>query len=115
VKPTYAPPVQATAMVRYEWETSWGLMHARASAHYSDSFYYNLRNFAADQFGAYTMVNAGLGWSSNNDQWETNVEVKNLTNAHAGVQGFDLATLCGCNEESYQPPRWTGINVKYKF
>ena len=67
VKPTYAPPVQATAMVRYEWETSWGLMHARASAHYSDSFFYNLRNFAADQFGAYTMVNAGLGWSSNND------------------------------------------------
>ena len=115
VKPTYAPPVQATAMVRYEWQGLWGIMHVRASAHYSDSFFYNLRNFAADQFAAYTMVNAGLGWSSNDDQWEVNLDVKNLTNAHAGVQGFDLATLCGCNEESYQPPRWTGINVKYKF
>ncbi|MDB6102647.1 MAG: hypothetical protein JWO52_2646 [Gammaproteobacteria bacterium] len=115
VKPTYAPPVQATAMVRYEWEGLWGILHARASAHYSDSFFYNLRNFAADQFAAYTMVNAGLGWRSNEDQWEVNLDVKNLTNAHAGVQGFDLATLCGCNEESYQPPRWTGINVKYKF
>jgi iron complex outermembrane receptor protein len=61
------------------------------------------------------MVNAGLGWGSNDEQWEVNLDVKNLTNAHAGVQGFDLATLCGCNEESFQPPRWTGINVKYKF
>ncbi len=115
VKPTYAPPVQGTATVRYEWEGLWGLLHVLASAHYSDSFYYNLRNFAADQFGAYTLVNAGLGWASTDDRWQVNFDVKNLTNAHAGVQGFDLATLCGCNEESYQPPRWTGINVKYKF
>jgi iron complex outermembrane recepter protein len=115
VKPTYAPPVQVTAMVRYAWEGLWGIMHARASAHYSDSFYYNLRNFAADQFASFTMVNAGLGWSSNDEKWEVNLDVKNLTNAHAGIQGFDLATLCGCNEVSYQPPRWTGINVKYRF
>jgi outer membrane receptor protein involved in Fe transport len=53
--------------------------------------------------------------ASNDDRWQFNVEVKNLTNAHAGVQGFDLATLCGCNEVAYQPPRWTGINVKVKF
>src|SRR5207249_8857588 len=72
---------------------------------------YNLRNFAADQFASYTMVNAGLGWGSNDDKWEINLDVKNLTNEHAGVQGFDLATLCGCNEESYQPPRWTGIKI----
>lgn len=115
VKPTYAPPVQATAMIRYSWEGLWGIMHVRASAHYSDSFYYNLRNFDADQFASYTMVNAGLGWASGDDRWEAGLDVKNLTNAHAGVQGFDLATLCGCNEVSYQPPRWTGINVKYKF
>jgi iron complex outermembrane receptor protein len=115
VKPTYAPPVTATAMARYEWAIPWGLLHVRASAHYSDSFYYNLRNFTADQFASYTLINAGAGWGSSDDRWEVNVDVKNLNNAHAGVQGFDLATLCGCNEESYQPPRWTGINVKYKF
>ena len=115
VKPTYAPPVQANIMVRYEWPWIGGLVHVLGTAHYSDSFYYNLRNFSADQFASYTMVDGGAGWASEDEKWELNVEVKNLTNAHAGVQGFDLATLCGCNEVAYQPPRWTGINVKVKF
>lgn len=115
VKPTYAPPVTATAMARYEWETPWGFLHVMASGHYVDKFYYNLRNFDADQFAASLLINAGAGWASSDEKWAVNVDVKNLNNAHAGVQGFDLATLCGCNEESYQPPRWTGINVKYKF
>jgi len=115
VKPTYAPPVTATAMARYEWEMPWGFLHVMASGHYVDKFYYNLRNFDADQFAASLLINAGAGWASSDEKWAVNVDVKNLNNAHAGVQGFDLATLCGCNEESYQPPRWTGINVKYKF
>lgn len=115
VKPTYAPPVQASLIVRYEWPWIGGLVHVLASAHYSDSFYYNLRNFSADQFASYTLIDGGTGWASEDDRWEVNVEVKNLTNAHAGIQGFDLATLCGCNEVSYQPPRWTGINVKARF
>lgn len=115
VRPTYAPPVQSSLMVRYQWPGLGGVLHALGSAHYSSSFFYNLRNFSADQFGAYTMVNAGLGWGSTDDRWELNLDVKNLTNAHAGIQGFDLATLCGCNEVSYQPPRWIGLNAKFKF
>jgi iron complex outermembrane receptor protein len=115
VKPTYAPPVQANLIVQYEWHGIGGLLHVMGSAHYSDSFFYNLRNFAADQFASYTMVDGGAGWTSEDDRWQVNIEVKNLTNAHAGVQGFDLATLCGCNEVSYQPPLWTGVNVKVRF
>ena len=41
--------------------------------------------------------------------------VHNLTDEKAGIQGYDLATLCGCNEVSYRPPRWYGISVKYSF
>ena len=41
VKPTYSPPVTATAMARYEWEMPWGLLHVMASGHYVDKFYYN--------------------------------------------------------------------------
>jgi iron complex outermembrane recepter protein len=115
VKPTYTPPAQANLVVRYEWPGIGGLVHLLGSAHYSASFFYNLRNFSADQFGSYTMVDGGAGWATEDDRWEVNVEAKNLTNAHAGVQGFDLATLCGCNEVAYQPPRWLGINVNVKF
>ena len=38
-----------------------------------------------------------------------------LGDERAGIQGFDLATLCGCNEISFQPPRWYGISLKRSF
>jgi iron complex outermembrane recepter protein len=115
VKPTYAPEVQASALVRYEWPGLGGLLNVRGDVTYSDSFFYNLRNFSADQFDSYTMVNLGVGWRSNDDHWQVGIDVRNVTDERAGIQGFDLATLCGCNEVSYQPPRWYGINVKRSF
>jgi len=59
------------------------------------------------------MVNAGFGWS--NDVWSLNFRIKNLTNVHQGIQGFDLATFCGCNEVSYKPPRFFQLGVRYSF
>jgi len=115
VKPTYAPELQASALVRYEWPGLGGLLSVRGDVTYSDSFFYNLRNFSADKFDSYTMVNLGVGWRSNDDHWQVGIDLRNATDERAGIQGFDLATLCGCNEVSYQPPRWYGINVKRSF
>lgn len=115
VNPTYAPEFQASATLRYEWAALGGRMDVRGSANYSDEFFYNLRNFDADKFPAYTMVNAGIGWASQDASWQLSFDIRNLTDEKAGIQGFDLATLCGCNEVSYQPPRWYGVGVKYSF
>jgi len=113
VKPNYAPPLQGSAIVRYEWEAFGGKLSVQGDASYTDPFYYNLRNFDADKYGRTVMVNAGLGWS--NDVWALNFRIKNLTNVHQGVQGFDLATFCGCNEVSYKPPRFFQIGARYNF
>ncbi|MBT8078281.1 MAG: TonB-dependent receptor [Gammaproteobacteria bacterium] len=115
VDPTYAPEFQATGLARYEWDAFDGTMNARASVSYSDDFFYNLRNFDADKFDAYTMVHAGIGWLSSSERWAVNFDIRNLTDESAGIQGFDLAVLCGCNEVSYQPPRWYGLNVRWAF
>ncbi len=115
VKPTYAPEFQATAMLRYEWAALGGRANVRGEVNFSDSFYYNLRNFDADKFPSYTMVNAGLGWATGNKHWEASLDIHNLTDTQAGIQGFDLATLCGCNEVSYQPPRWYGLSLRRSF
>jgi len=115
VKPTYAPEKQATAMARYQWPALGGYLHLRSDVSYSDSFYYNLRNFDADQFDAYTMVNAGMGWADEDNDLQINLDIRNVTNERAGIQGFDLATLCGCNEIAFQPPRFIGMNIKVGF
>ena len=115
VDPTYAPEIQVTALARYEWPAFGGMMNVRGDISYSDEFFYNLRNFDADKFDAYTWVNVGVGWTSEDEAWQLSFDINNLTDERAGIQGFDLATLCGCNEVSYRPPRWYGLSVRRSF
>jgi iron complex outermembrane receptor protein len=115
VDPTYAPETQATALARYAWPAFGGTLAVQGDITYSDSFYYNLRNFDADQFDSYTLVNTQLSWESPSAAWEATLAVRNLTNERAGVQGFDLATLCGCNEVSYRTPRFYNVGLRYAF
>jgi iron complex outermembrane receptor protein len=115
VKPTYAPELQAFGLVRYEWSALTGTMAIQTDFSYSDEFYYNLRNFDADKFDSYTLYNARLSWLSANHDWEIALAARNLTDERAGMLGYDLSNLCGCNEVSYRDPRWYGVNVRYTF
>lgn len=115
VDPTYAPEFQFSGLVRYEWPALNGRLAVSSDFAYSDSYFYNLRNFDADKFDSYFMVNARVGWTSEDDRWEVAAQVKNITDERAGIQGFDLATLCGCNEISFQPPRWFGLSIRHNL
>ncbi len=115
VKPNYAPELQAMGMLRYSWDAMNGNMALAVNASYSDEYYYNLRNFDADKFDNYTEVNLRWSWMSSDLHWEIAALVNNVTDERIGIQGFDLATLCGCNEISFKPPRWYGLNVRYSF
>jgi iron complex outermembrane receptor protein len=115
VDPTYAPEVQATAMARYAWDALGGTMAIQGDVTYSDDFYYNLRNFDADQFDDYTMWNALVSWESAEGKWVATLAGRNLTDERAGIQGFDLATLCGCNEVAYRAPRFYSLGLRYNF
>lgn len=113
VKPTYAPELQFAGLLRYEWPALNGMMHVTGDFSYSDEYYYNLRNFDADTYDSWLMLNAGIGWTDQDGNWQLRLTFNNITDESAGIHGFDLATLCGCNEVSYQPPRWYGLSVRY--
>ncbi|MCG3171549.1 MAG: hypothetical protein CALGDGBN_03171 [Pseudomonadales bacterium] len=115
VKPTYAPEYQAFGLVRYEWSALSGTMAVQADFNYSDEFYYNLRNFDADKFDSYTVFNARISWLSAEENWELALAARNFTDERAGLMGYDLSNLCGCNETSFRDPRWYGVNVRYSF
>lgn len=114
VNPTYAPELQATGIIRYSWSVPNGNMAIQGDVNYSDEYYYNLRNFDADRFDAYTLVNAQITWE-NTSGWSATLAMRNLTDERIGVQGFDLATLCGCNEVAYRPPRNLSFGLRYSF
>jgi iron complex outermembrane receptor protein len=115
VEPTYAPPFQASGMARYSWNALGGTVAVQTDVSYSDGFYYNLRNFSADKFDSYTLVNAMVSWESSDQTWLATLGGRNLTDESAGVQGFDLATLCGCNEVSYRDRRFYSVGLRYSF
>jgi iron complex outermembrane receptor protein len=115
VDPVYAPEFQLAGLIRYEWQALGGSMNAQADFTYSDEYFYNLRNFDADKYDSYTMVGARLGWQDAEGNWNISLNVRNLTDERAGVHGFDLATLCGCNEISFQPPLWYGLTLRYTY
>lgn len=115
VNPTYAPEFQVMGMARYEWPALRGLVSVQADASYSDEYYHGLRNFDADILESYTMVGARLGWADLDGHWEATLSARNLTDERAGILGFDLATLCGCNQVNYRAPLWYGITLKYNI
>ena len=115
LKPTYAPETQASGIIRYGWDMFGGEMAANANVTYQSSFFYNLRNFDADKFGGYANVDLGLGWTSASKMLEVGVRVDNVTNHLIGLQGYDLAGLCGCNEVSYKPPRTFSLHTRVSF
>jgi iron complex outermembrane receptor protein len=79
VKPTYTPEWQASAMARYAWAALGGQMNVRADASYSDDYFYNLRNFSADKYDSYVLVNLGIGWTSEDDLWQVSLDARNVT------------------------------------
>lgn len=115
VDPTYAPEVQANIFARYGWDMAGGEAFVNTNMQYSSDFSYNLRGFDADKFDAYFVWNLGVGWLSDDEHWEMRFDLRNLTDERVGVQGFDLAGLCGCNEVSYQPPRSFALSARYNF
>jgi iron complex outermembrane receptor protein len=43
------------------------------------------------------------------------LRVDNATNKLIGLQGYDLAGLCGCNEVSYRLPRVFSVRTRVSF
>lgn len=115
VEPTYAPETQFNATVRYEMPLFGGYASALGNVSYSDGFFFNLRNFDAQGFDSYVTSKVRLGWETPDGSWSAALFINNLNDARIGLQGFDLATLCGCNETSFRAPRNFGFNVRYSF
>jgi iron complex outermembrane receptor protein len=90
-----------------------GQMAIQGDVSYSDEYYYNLRNFDADVFDSYTVVNAQISYANNG--WLATLAARNLTDERPGIQGFDLATLCGCNEVAYKAPRYYALSLRKEF
>ncbi len=117
VEPTFTPDVQFSGLVRYALPqpVANGELAFQTDFNYSGSFYHNLRNFDSQRLPSYFVANVRMTWTSENGDWLLTAFVDNVGNKRYRLIGFDLATLCGCNEEYYGKPRWYGVTVRREF
>lgn len=115
VDPSFAPPLQFAGLARYEWPALGGTLAVQGDFNYSDSFYYNIRNFDSQKYDDYVVGNFRVSYTTADERWTLAGFVNNVADAKYGVIGFDLATLCGCNEDYYGKPRWFGVSLSFSY
>jgi iron complex outermembrane receptor protein len=116
VKPTFSPETTMTGLARYTlYDFAGGDLTFQASASYQSSIYSNLSNFDSTKFDSWTVVDGLVSWMSVDETWSVDLFVKNLFDERYNTIGFDLSSICGCNEEAQGKPRWVGLSVKYNY
>jgi iron complex outermembrane receptor protein len=115
-EPSFTPEVQFSALGRYTWENVFGgAVSLQIDGNYASHAFSNINNFGAHRMDSYWIGNARVRWVSADEHWEVGGFVNNFSDTRNQNIGFELATVCGCDEQSFGKPRWAGINVRYNY
>lgn len=117
VKPTFTPTVQMSGLARYTFPAAvyGGDVSFQMDSNYASSSFYNINNFDSHKMPAYVLGNARVAWYSDDGKWDAQFFVKNIADARNQTIGFELATICGCDERSFGNPRWFGFSLRYNY
>lgn len=116
VEAPYTPQLQLAGMVRYEWHLqAGGTMAAQVDVNYSDSFYSNITNFDSTELDSYTVGNARLTYTSQEERWQVDLFAKNVADERYEQIGFDFSASFGSSIRSFGMPRWYGVSLKYNW
>ena len=93
-----------------------GKLNARAEVNWQDRVYFTEFNNADATQGGYALVNAGLKYTSPNDQWTVDVWGRNLTNQLVLTNNIITAPLfSSVRVGSVAPPRTYGVTFGVNF
>ena len=117
VEPTYTPTIQFSGVGRYTWANVFagGSVTLQVDGTHADDAWANINNFDTHRLPANWVGNARIDWHSADGHWKVGGFVKNFSDAIAQNSAFDLAAVDGADEQSFEKPRWFGVNVRYNY
>jgi len=117
VEPSFTPDFQAIGLIRYTWPglIAGGDTSLQFKVSHQSEYFHNIRNFQAHEIEDRTVFGARAGWVSREGKWQLDVFVENLSDERDRLISFDLAGLCGCQEEAYIDPSWWGASIRWNF
>ena len=112
----YTPKTKWSIGAQYEFNVGKGTVTPRIDASHQSDMYSNATNGPLNKIDAYQLVNARLTWRTADRDWESSLEVTNLTNKYYLLTSFDL-TGAGTGSANGQPgrPREVAFTVKKQF
>ena len=117
VEPSFTPEVQFNALGRYTWPLTGvgGNVALQVDGNYASSAYHNINNFDTHYMESYWRGNASLSWYSADERWEVTGFIDNFSDSRNQNIGFELSTVCGCDEQSFGWPRTYGVKLRYNY
>jgi len=114
------PEWNINGLVRYEWPMLNGMVAVQADFTYMDDHYFQLKNSPVGKEDGYTITNARVSYTSEDQAWVVSAFVNNATDKEYRTMVFDLAGHpsaggFGMAENYYGTPRWWGASVSYNF
>lgn len=115
VRPSFTPKWRSNLDVRYSHSFHNGTLTWDANWTYRSSMFFSLRNFSAVSDVGHSKFGAGISWEDHSEQLNFGLRVENLTNERIKTSVFDVASVCGCVDVSYELPRVYTLSVRYNF
>ncbi len=117
VEPSFTPKTQWSGIARYTIPNVFmgGTLALQMDGIYRSRAFHNINNFGSHRMDAYWIGNASIDWNSADEHWTVGAFVDNFTDTRNQLIGFELSTVCGCDEQSFGKPRWWGVNVRYDY
>ena len=112
----FAPKRKASLGVQYELPIgNAGTLTPRVDGTYQSSFFTAIDNNPAGEVDGYTLVNARLTWASSSGDWQTALEVTNLTDKFYYLNKFRQAAPLNFVIGQPGAPRQWGVSIRRNF
>lgn len=114
--PAYMPETKWSVGIQYELELgTLGSLTPRIDVSHQGDLFTNGANAATNFIEDYTLASARLTWRTGDGDWETSLEVTNLTDEYYYLTRFDQFNLTGVSDGQPGRPREWAMTVKRKF
>lgn len=108
-----APGYSFNFLGRYNWDMMGGNMAVQLDGAAYDDQFLEVTNSEVSQEDAYSVWNANVSYTSQNEAWRVTAFVKNLTDEEYRIYNLDLGVLGSTS--FYAPPRWSGVTLNYSW
>jgi iron complex outermembrane receptor protein len=116
MRPAFVPETKWSLGAQYEFAIGdRGTLTPRIDLTYQGDLFTTGSNGPTNLIEAYTLANARLTWRDGAGDWETSLEVTNLTDEYFFVTRFDQFSLTGITDGQPGRPREYAVTVKRRF